>query len=284
MAPEVSVCIPAYRAAEYLPETMRSVLASDHSDFEVVVIDNASPDGTAEVASRFTDDPRVRFIPCTEHLNLADNWRRAMEYCQGTYVKLVCADDLIHPAALRLQADVLRGDSGVSVVASRRHVIDSKGRLLARRSGLQGMIGRHTARDVARQSVRLGINPIGEPGSVMFRRTDYEDVGGWDSDHVFNMDLDLILRLLSRGDLIGMSEPLAAFRIWPESLSGRHSKDQFRENLTFLRQIRTEYGIVANDWLVKVAALMAWNAWDLRRRVWASLPLRRTAPIAIESH
>lgn len=281
MAPEVSVCIPAYRAAEFIPATLRSVLASDHPDFEVVVIDNASPDGTARAVQSFTHDKRVRFVASTEHLGLADNWRRAMDHCHGSYIKLVCADDLIHPQALSAQAAVLRAEPGVSLVASRRHVIDGNGFVLAKASGLHGLVGRHTVRDVARQSVRYGINPIGEPGSAMFRRADYEAVGGWDGTRVFNMDIDLFLRLLSRGDLVGLRDSLAAFRVWPQSVSGSHSDAQFQENVRFLREVRSEYGIVADDRLLEAAAAASWKAWELRRRAWAKLPRLWSRPLAV---
>jgi glycosyltransferase involved in cell wall biosynthesis len=280
VAPEVSVCIPAYRAAEFLPSTLRSVLASDHLDFEVVVIDNASPDRTDRAVRPFVDDPRVRFIACTDYLDLADNWRRAMGYCQGRFIKLVCADDLIHHTALRKQAAILDRDPEVSLVASRRHLIDGSGYILSPASGIRGLVGRHTASEVAQQVVRCGINPIGEPGGTMFRRTDYEAVGGWDPNGVFNMDIDLFLRLLSRGDLVGIKETLAAFRIWPQSMSGHHSDEQCQENLRFLRRVRDQYGVKVDDrWLVR-AANGAWKAWELRRRYWQHRPRLWSRPLA----
>ena len=279
MAPEVSVCIPAYRAAEILPATLRSVIAQDHPSFEVVVIDNASGDGTDRAARRFTADPRVRFTAFSEHLGLADNWRRAMDLCRGELVKLVCADDLIHPTALRKQADVLRNDPSVSVVASRRHLIDGDGYVLARSMGLHQLVGRHTGADVARQIVTFGINPVGEPGSVMFRRSDYEAVGGWDASCVFNMDIDLFLRLLGRGDMYGQKESLAAFRVWTQSLSSHHDEEQFQENLRFIQRVRDQYRIDAPDRRIAALTGLSWRAWDLRRKGWARLPRLWSKPL-----
>jgi glycosyltransferase involved in cell wall biosynthesis len=279
MSPEVSVCIPAYRASEILPATLRSVIAQDHPSFEVVVIDNASGDGTDRAARRFTSDPRVRFYGFSEYLGLADNWRRAMDLCRGDFVKLVCADDLIHPTALRKQAAVLREDPSVSLVASRRHLIDGEGYVLARSSGLHQLTGRHTANDVARQIVSFGINPIGEPGSAMFRRADYEAVGGWDPQRVFNMDIDLFLRILSRGDLVGLKESLAAFRVWTQSLSSHHDEEQFQENLRFIERVRDEYRIPAPDHRIAALTSLSWKAWDLRRQVWARVPRVWSRPL-----
>lgn len=279
MTPEVSVCIPAYRASEILPATLRSVIGQDHPSFEVVVIDNASGDGTDRAARRFTSDPRVRFFAFSEYLGLADNWRRAMDLCQGEFVKLVCADDLIHPTALSKQAAVLRNDSSVSLVASRRHLIDGEGYVLSRNSGLHQLVGRHSAADVARQIVTFGINPIGEPGSAMFRRSDYEAVGGWDSQRVFNMDIDLFLRLLGRGDLYGLKESLAAFRVWTQSLSSHHDEEQFHENLRFVERVRDEYNIAARDQRIAALTGLSWKAWDLRRKGWSHIPRLWSRPL-----
>lgn len=243
------------------------------------MIDNASGDGTDRAARRFASDPRVRFYGFSEYLGLADNWRRAMDLCEAEFVKLVCADDLIHPTALSKQAAVLRNDPSVSLVASRRHLIDAEGYVLARSSGLHQLVGRHTASDVARQIVTFGINPIGEPGSAMFRRSDYEAVGGWDAERVFNMDIDLFLRLLGRGDLYGLKESLAAFRVWTQSLSSHHDEEQFEENLRFIRMVRDDYGITAADQRIVALTRLSWKAWDLRRKGWARLPRLWSEPL-----
>ena len=61
MKPHISVCIPVYQGASTLSSTLRSVLASEDADFEVVVRDNGSTDGTGEVVAQF-DDPRIRYV------------------------------------------------------------------------------------------------------------------------------------------------------------------------------------------------------------------------------
>ena len=108
-----------------------------------------------------------------------DNWRRAVELCSAPLVKLVCADDLLHPRCLELQAAAMEADPGLAMVAGRRHMIDESSRVLAPARGLKGLIGVRSGVEVARRVVRSGINPIGEPGSVLFRRADYTAVGGW---------------------------------------------------------------------------------------------------------
>ncbi|GAA3438080.1 glycosyltransferase family 2 protein [Kutzneria kofuensis] len=75
--PAVSVCVPAYQAERFLGATMRSVLAQNFDNFELVVVDNASTDRTEVVAHSF-DDCRIRVIRNSRVLPLAENWNLAV--------------------------------------------------------------------------------------------------------------------------------------------------------------------------------------------------------------
>ena len=88
-----------------------------------MVLDNASPDNTGEIARSF-GDPRVRVVTNPETIAAPQNWRRAIELCEAPLVKLVCADDLLHPRCLELQVAVMEADPGLAIVAARRHMID----------------------------------------------------------------------------------------------------------------------------------------------------------------
>ena len=96
------MCIPVYRGEQFLGETMRSVLEQTYGDFELVVLDNASTDGTLAIARSFHDS-RVRIVTNPTTLEQPDNWRKAVELSRAPLVKLLCADDLLHPRCLELQ-------------------------------------------------------------------------------------------------------------------------------------------------------------------------------------
>lgn len=266
---EVSVCVPVHNGAPFLLETLASILAQRHDRFEVIMADNASTDATPDILAAVAD-PRVRVLTYDQLLDLPANWQRLTDAATGTYVKVVCADDLLHPQALAAQADVLRRVPGVSLVASRRALVDAHTRVLARGLGLQGFVGRHRSREVVRALVRRGgINPVGEPAGVMFRRRDYAAVGGWSARYVYPMDIDLWVRLLSRGDLYGQAEDLAAFRVSPQALSSAHSRTQFDENHAFVRMVaRDPHWQVPRreQWMFRGLHRAVWEAWPLRQR------------------
>jgi glycosyltransferase involved in cell wall biosynthesis len=219
--PSVSVCIPVYQGERFLAETLRSVLDQTYRDFELVVLDNASSDHSAAVVQSF-GDPRIRLERNSTVLSQPDNWNRVVQLTRAPLVKLVCADDLLHPRCLEYQVGPMEADPGLAVVAARRHMLDERSRVLVPRRGLTGLTGVRSSVEVARRVVRSGANPIGEPGGVLFRRDHYFAVGGWRPERRFAMDLDLWMRLLHCGEFLGLPETLAAFRVVRDSLSAEN--------------------------------------------------------------
>jgi len=236
MTPEIAVCVPAYQAELYLASTLRSVLAQSFRDFELVVIDNASTDRTPEILREFRH-PRVRVVRNERVLPLAENWNKAVAETRAPLVKLVCADDLLHPRCLERQYAVLAGDPGLALVCSRRTMINEDSEPLRRNCGLRGLVGRHTSEEVVRKIVRHGGNPLGEPGGALFRRADFDAVGGFDGRWRFPMDLELWVRLLRRGDFYGLRESLAAFRISRGSLSAALNDTGFAEQRSLTGEV-----------------------------------------------
>jgi glycosyltransferase involved in cell wall biosynthesis len=216
--PSVSVCVPVYNGERFLAETVRSVLDQTYQDFELVILDNASTDATGRIARSF-GDARVRVETNPTTIPQPHNWRAAVRQCRAPLIKLLCADDLVHPRCLEYQVGPMLADPGLALVAARRHMIDERSRILAPRRGLAGLTGVRSGTEVARRVVRSGANPIGEPGGVLFRREHYLAVGGWRPERRHAMDLDLWMRLLQCGEFLGLPETLAAFRVARQSLS-----------------------------------------------------------------
>jgi len=245
------------------------VLASEDADFEVVVRDNGSTDGTGEVVAQF-DAPRIRYVRSDETVPLPQNWQAAVEQARGELIKVVCADDLIHPSCLASQAAALESPS-VSLVACRRNLIDGDGQVLTRGAGLPHLLGTRTAPEVARVTVRYGINPVGESACVMFRRRDFDAIGGFDGSVVFAMDIDAWLRLIDRGTMVGQPESYASFRIWQDSLSSSHTREQLDEHLRFLKNVAAEprYEVpAALRRCLPAVAHLSWRAWAVRQWFW----------------
>lgn len=237
-SPLVSVCMPSYNSAPFVSAAIRSVLAQDMADWELIIVDDCSTDGTAEIAGRFKD-PRIRFSRNDSKAGPQENWNRCVRLARGRYVKLLCSDDVLHPACLRLQAEALdkHGPEGVGLVTCARDIIDEAGRRLMSRR-FPGPQGVHDGRQVVRRSIRHGTNIIGEPSAVMFTVEAWARAGGFDGRIAYIIDLDMWFRLLRSHDLYVQKQTLCGFRVssgsWTSSL-GRKQSRQFR---AFIRKMR----------------------------------------------
>lgn len=213
-APAVSVCIPAYRGARHIGEAIESVLAQSFADFELLVLDDASPDDTAQVVLRYRD-PRIRFLRNERNAGVQANWNRCLELARGRYFKLLPQDDALAAECLARQVEVLEadGDARIALVFCARRIIDGRSReLMTRRyrGRDRGVIAAHT---VLRNCIQRGTNLIGEPGAVLFRTELGRRVGGFDASIGNVTDLDCWFRLLLHGDAYCLPERLASFRV-----------------------------------------------------------------------
>ena len=105
MTPLFSVVIPAYNRARLLPDTIRSVLAQTRQDFEIIVVDDASTDGTADVAAAV--DERVQVIRQPENRRQAAARNAGLARASGKYVAFLDSDDLWFPWTLQVFADAI---------------------------------------------------------------------------------------------------------------------------------------------------------------------------------
>lgn len=237
-APVLSVCMPTYNGERFVEAAIRSVLAQTFQDWELVIVDDASTDGTTEIVRSFAD-ARIRLHLNEFNLGFEGNFNRALALAQGRYVKVLPMDDLIYPHCLERQIAVLENPrfATVALVCCSREVIDERGRRLIRRRA--SVSGRLSGRRAVRRAVRLGKNIFGEPGAVLFRRDVLEKSGGFDGSLPYWIDLDLWSRMLLHGDAYSIRETLCAFRIskgqMSKRLAGSHS-EQFRRLVDRLRR------------------------------------------------
>jgi len=234
MNPRVSVVVPAYRNVEYLAQTLDSILAQDYDNFELVVADHSSNDGTDTLLERYADHPKVRILtPTPTGGGAKANWDRVSMAARGELMKLVCGDDLIAPNALSRQVAALDAYPSAVLVASKRDLVDAQGRIVIAARGLGSLQGLVRGRDAVRASVLAGTNLFGEPGCVMFRRELLVQAGGWDNAHPYLIDQASYSAIMLQGDMVALRESLASFRINAGQWSVRLMNDQAQQAIEF---------------------------------------------------
>lgn len=249
-APTLSVCIPTYRGAAHLRAAIDSVLAQDFRDFELVIVDDNSPDDTTTAIVNAYRDSRILYMRNATNLGPQGNWNHCLEVARGKYFKLLPQDDELMPGCLRQQVEVLERDveKAIALTFCARVIIGPDGKLLMHR-GYPAHSGRIAGHGVIRRCVRRGTNLIGEPGAVMFRRELAQRIGPFSAENPYVIDLDYWFRLLATGDAYHERQPLASFRIssgsWSVAIGTRQTRD-FREFIARYAA-KPDYGIGKAD-------------------------------------
>lgn len=233
----------------YLAETVESALGQNFRDFELVVSDNASTDGTERIVANFRD-PRIRYERSAKNIGPVGNFNRCIDLARGEYIKMLCADDLIYPDCLSRQVAVMDMDEkkNLSMISCPRDIIDERSRIRLR-PRTPGLSGRIRAAEAVHACVVSGTNIFGEPPAVLFRKNQAVKVGGFNPAYGFCLDLDFWFRLLEEGDLYRMDESLCAFRVSPNSWSSGLSGKQAAEYRRFLFDVKSagRFGISDED-------------------------------------
>ena len=123
---EVTVAIPTYNRRDLLSATIESVLEQQDVSFEVIVLDNASTDGTPEFVESL-HDPRVQVICAPTNTGLIANFNRALSAGRAPFLTVLHDDDLRRPGSLALRLELLKSDTSMAVAYSYYGVIDQDG-------------------------------------------------------------------------------------------------------------------------------------------------------------
>lgn len=205
--PLVSVITPAYNAAAFIGDAVRSVQAQTFQDWELIVVDDCSGDGTGAVVERLaSEDPRIRLIRRAENGGSAASRNIALKAATGRYIAFLDADDLWLPEKLERQLYFMQENAcGASYHAYRRFTnIENPGRLLR-------------GPDRVTFDTLLKKTCIG----MLTGMIDRELVGDFSFDtHLRAEDLAYWLHLTKAGhDVLFLDEDLARYRITPNAKS-----------------------------------------------------------------
>jgi glycosyltransferase involved in cell wall biosynthesis len=130
--PRVSVIIPNYQHARYLEERIQSVLAQSFRDFEIILLDDASTDGSTAVLERYRDHPQVShlIVNATNTGKPFVQWRRGLELARGPLIWIAESDDVTRPEFLAAMVQAFDRDPTLGVASAMLEFIDEQGQYL----------------------------------------------------------------------------------------------------------------------------------------------------------
>lgn len=241
-ASQLSVVIPAYNYARFLPEAIESVLAQTLSSLELIVVDDGSTDETKQVVERF-DDPRVRYVwQSNQGLSAARN--TGIREARGELVAFLDADDRWRPDfAETVVARFEKCGPDFGMICTGFSRIDENGRALPENRHLTAD-GRWNAEISAREFC-LRNQPISS--SVVIRRAVFEECGMFDTTMRSSEDRDMWIRIASRYRCWAIDQPLVQLR--------KHSKSMSRNAPRMEQHSRA---VLMRAW--RASAVPRWNA------------------------
>jgi glycosyltransferase involved in cell wall biosynthesis len=197
--PSISVVMPVHNALPFLDQSINSILAQTLSDFEFVILNDGSTDGSRERLQEWSRrDKRIYLHEGGERVGLSRSSNEVVSRSRAPIVARMDADDIAHPDRLRRQWNVLENRPDVAAIGTLCNGINASGRVVR-------------PRDRWRLVRRCSYIPFPH-GSAMFRREVFDQVGGYDEAAEGGEDQDLFLRMSSRGRVLTLPDVLYSYR------------------------------------------------------------------------
>jgi glycosyltransferase involved in cell wall biosynthesis len=247
--PLVSIVTPSYNQAEYLEETIRSILEQDYPAIEYIVVDDGSSDGSVEILRRYAH--RLAWWTEQENAGQSAALNRGFEHAHGELLGFVSGDDTLLPGTLSRLVSAFLEDPHLVLVYGDGHYTNEHSE----------QIGYAYSREWDTPWVlRTAKNPVVQP-TALFSRTGWEQAGPFDEGSDYFLDMELFLRLSVHGHVRRIPEPLATVRLHPDSLSVSGTLRKARDARRFADVV-----VTAPEWPAELQ--------PHRRRVRAAMLLR----------
>jgi len=222
--PLLSVAIVCFNARTYLQDAIDSVLCQPFDDYELVIIDGGSTDGTLDLIAKAAKRGGCVRWTSEPDSGIYDAMNKAIHWARGSYLLFLGADDLLEPGALDAIARAVGGETPPDIVCGATRVFGDDGRAWD---------------EAAREVVRRGMaqRAPARHQSIAVRRALLERVGGFDTSFPIAADYELYLRLIEAGASVSLvPERLSRFR-----LGGVSSEDATRTAREYAR-VRIAHG------------------------------------------
>lgn len=215
MQPKVSVIMSVKNGEKFLSKTIESILSQSLSDFEFLVADDMSTDGTAALLCKYAaEDKRIRIVVNYSNSGLTRSLNRLLESAEGEFIARIDADDTARNDRLERQAAVLGGGEGMVMVASCYRAINDEGMQL--------------------YSHCPSSNPISLKWSLIFRNNIRHSTVMWkrklglkyDEQYAYSQDYDMWCRMARLGEIGVIPEPLGDIRSHGGAITLEKRKEQ----------------------------------------------------------
>ena len=201
--PKISVIMPAYNAAKYIKEAIDSILAQTFSDFEFIILDDGSTDGTAEIVRSYSDK-RIRFVQNEHNLGIANTLNRGLDLAKGEYIARMDADDISLPERFEKQVSYMINHPYTGICGSNI--------LIFSKESTGDQIYLYSSNDRKIRSDMIFNSAFAHPSVMLRKRVLDEFQLRYDPDFERAEDYKLWLEILKYSNGINIQTPLLRYR------------------------------------------------------------------------
>lgn len=202
-----SVIIPLYNKAPYVRKTVESVLRQTFDDYELVIIDNGSNDGSSEIVASFTD-PRIRIVRLEENVGVSNARNKGVELSTAPYITFLDADDWWEPTFLEEMRGLIERHQDAGIYATGYYIVKNSKKRLAPIGVDEGFIeGEINYCAVYAKTLCMPLTSI----SVAIPRAVFDESGGFKPLLKLGEDFDLWIRIVLRHKAVFLNKPLSNY-------------------------------------------------------------------------
>jgi len=213
--------MPVYNAADYLEQSIRSILDQTFSNFELIIVNDGSTDSSATIIERMRAlDSRIIVIDLQDNKGISAARNAGIAVARGEFIACMDADDISLPDRFRLQYDFLRANSDVVLVGGMARFIDRHGTLSI---GSDGTGSRHSTVNLLcfPPKIVTAVHPL-----IMVRTEALKAIGGYDMNMRVAHDYEMFIRISRLGRIAHIDQSILHYRIHGENISVRKLVDQ----------------------------------------------------------
>ena len=232
----VTVIIPAYNRVNYIEDTVRSVLVQTYDNFELIVVDDGSTDGTFEILKSFEErgDLRLMFHPGRINKGQSASINVGLKASRGEFVAILDSDDLFAPHKLKSQVDYLNTNKNIGLVYGNGIAIDGAGNYLYDIE----YGGKEKSNDP--DSILLDCYFL-LPQNSLVRRSVYHKVGLFEEEFRAGQDHDMLIRIAEKSNIGYLPEVFFYYRRHDSSISAKGQKVRWQTGFEILRRARNRH-------------------------------------------
>lgn len=223
--PKVSVLIPTYQHSRYIGEAILSVLAQSYTDYEIIVVDDASTDATPEILAEFGD--KIRAIRHERNKGLSAARNTGLQHASGEFIAFLDADDVWALDKLEKQLPLFEGRERVGLVYSDMYFFDESGKLPGSAFEICPPVSGNGFVEIF---IRSPIPML----TVVVRRAAFDEVGRFDEGLTAFEDNDMWLRISETWEVSYVNEALAGYRQSPNQMS--REKERMLRNVVTMKE------------------------------------------------